>query len=184
MRNLYRTLLVLFALCTAIYSCSTSKQVAQPPPQVGTVTKEVVTIKETVHDTLFLVPADTAKYQAQLDVSDKGIVSVGKVINTAKPTATNTTTRATKAPAVQLTANNLLNITCFCDSLGIYYQYKQHDTTTVSKEVITLPPVEVEKKFTFWQKVQLWLGRILILILLLVAILSYFRLNAISKPFN
>jgi hypothetical protein len=167
--KLQKILTALLSIILLLTSCASSKQVQQPAPAQSTTT--IVTVKETVHDTLLVTKTDTVLYTASLAVDNKGNVHLQqpKILHSnaaIKPIA--------KAPTVTIKDNKLV-VKCECDSSAIYFSWKQKDTTTQVKEVLELPAKIIEKPFSFWQKTQLWLGRILIIIGLIIMALCILK---------
>jgi|SRR5690606_14364954 len=132
-------------------SCRTPKPVV--------VTEKITeTITETKHDTIFEIQADTATLKALIDCrNQKPII---KIIESTSGTGT------LKKPNITLT-DSLLTIDCEAKAQLLFAEWK---SKSISKEVIRNVPVYVEKELTSFQKVLLWLGKILLLLILIVAI--------------
>lgn len=123
--------------------------------------KQTVTIKEIVHDTTFVTVPDTATYKALLDCQN------GKVV--VKEVLSNTEGKNhLKKPKVKID-NNKLSVDCEAKAQELFAQWKSQQKETVI-ETVKYIHVEVEKPLTFWQKVQIWSGRIFLFLLFLLAI--------------
>lgn len=122
-----------------------------PAPVVVT-EKVTETVTETVHDTIFKTEKDTSLYQALLECQ-QGKVVVKEVTN-AQPG------KYLKAPKVRI-KDNRLECDCEAEAQKLYAQWKsKHTITDKIKEV----PVIVKDPLTKWQLTQIWLGRILLLL--------------------
>ncbi|WP_281322158.1 hypothetical protein [Flavobacterium aestivum] len=157
------TLILLFSLL--MLSCGGSKQTPQE-----SVEKHTTTIKEVVHDTTFVTVPDTATYRALLDCKN------GKVV--IKEVYTNTEGKThLKKPKVKID-NNKLSVDCEARAQELFAQWKSQQKETVI-EIVKHIPVEVVKSLTFWQKVQIWSGRVFLFLLffLLVGWFLQFKKN-------
>ena len=171
MKNLF--ILIFSAL---LFSCNTAKQIVAQPSVERTITTYVVP-----KDTIIGVKADTASIAAKLIADSNGKITVSKIVAVKKTvlpsgkvfTETNYSTpknaRALQ-PVVTIDDDNNLSVDCFCDTAAIAFRYNQINKTDSS--TITLPPVIIEKKFTRWQSIQLWAGRIFLILLLVLIIIK------------
>ncbi|MCP2027471.1 hypothetical protein L1276_002628 [Flavobacterium sp. HSC-32F16] len=116
---------------------------------------QTITITETVHDTVFKIAKDSSSYNALLDcVNGKVVV---KNVTQAEPG------RTLKSPKVRL-ENNKLNVNCELKEQELYARWKSQQIKET--EVKTINTTKFENYLTFWQKVQIWLGRIFLLVLI------------------
>ena len=150
MKSLKHIVLLSFSL-VVLASCGSTK------PAAFENKTQTITIKETVHDTIFKIEKDSSFYQALLECQD-GKVVIKQVVQ-AEPG------RTLKSPTGRLD-NNQLKIDCEARAQELLAHYK--NTHQTSDEVIRVP-FEVNK-LTWWQETQIKLFRIFaILSLLLVA---------------
>ena len=132
-----------------VISCRSPKQL-QNENKVQT-----ITITETLHDTVFKIAKDSSSYNALLDCIN-GKVVLKNVIQ-AEPG------RTLKSPRVRLD-NNKLSIDCELKEQELYAFWKSKQVKDVQEKTITI--TKFVNHLTFWQKVQIWMGRLLLLVLL------------------
>ena len=147
MNNLKR-LVFLFFSALVLVSCKS------PKPVLSEEKTKMITIKETVHDTVFKIQKDSSSYRALLECQN-GKVVVKNVIQ-AEPG------RTLKSPKVRLD-NNKLNVDCELKEQELYARWKSQQVKET--EVKTINTTKFVNYLTFWQKVQIWLGRIFLLVL-------------------
>lgn len=116
------------------------------------------TIVEKVHDTVFKIEKDSSSFKALLECQN-GKVVVKEVIQ-AEPG------RTLKSPRVRID-NNKLTIDCEAEAQKLLARWKSLYQTTDKISTIT-NTVEVERKLSHWQIVQIWCGRLLLFIILLL----------------
>jgi uncharacterized membrane protein SirB2 len=155
-----KTVLILVLASACLVSCKTAQQTTQMPQRK----EHFTTITETVHDTVLIVKADTVRLTAKL-VTD----SAGKITIVNKKVTSTTQARA-KAPWVEIKDDDLF-VECFCDTAAILFNYKETTKMDSTVNTIVLPPTFIEKKFTRWQKFQIWAGRLLLSLLSIYLIL-------------
>ena len=157
-------LVLLLFLC----SCGATKQLAAPPTQL-----RVTTITTYVHDTVLVIKGDTVRTTAALKVDSKGKITINKPSNIGSNTQYPTnltkangglTTQRAKEPIIHIDSNNTLHVACNCDSAAIKFTYTQ--TTKSDSTTVIVPPIVTIKALTTWQLIQLWAGRLLLLLLL------------------
>lgn len=139
-------------LLVFLASCSSSK------PAVDESKMHSITITETVHDTIFKIEKDSSYYQALL-ACQNGKVVVANVTQ-AEPG------RSLKSPRVRV-ENNKLYVDCELKKQELYAFWKSKQVKEV--EIKTIRITIYVNKLTFWQKLQIWLGRIF-----LVVVVYYF----------
>jgi hypothetical protein len=98
------------------------------------------------HDSLIIVPADTASIQALVNCDSTGKAFISAVLNSQNGA------QNANIPRISLN-NNILSVSCECDSISIFltwynrfYELHQNNNETVV----------FEKKVTFWQKTKLF----------------------------
>ncbi|GAA3734880.1 hypothetical protein GCM10022422_17240 [Flavobacterium ginsengisoli] len=126
-----------------------------PKPVQNENKTQTITITETLHDTVFKIAKDSSSYNALLECLN-GKVILKNVIQ-AEPG------RTLKSPRVRLD-NNKLQVDCNLKEQELYAHWKSKQVKDVQEKTITI--TEFTNYLTFWQKVQIWLGRSLLLILL------------------
>ncbi|OUL63713.1 hypothetical protein [Flavobacterium sp. AJR] len=143
-----------------LISCRSSK------PTLIENSTQTVTIKETVHDTVFKIEKDSSSYKALLECLN-GIVVI-KNVTQAEPG------RSLKSPKVRL-ENNKLSVDCEIKEQELYAFWKSKQVNDV--QVKTINTTLYINELTFWQKVQIWLGRIFIIVLIYCIIKLISKLN-------
>ena len=116
---------------------------------------ETITITETLHDTVFKIAKDSSSYNALLECLN-GKVIVKNVIQ-AEPG------RILKSPKVRLDNNNL-QVDCNLKEQELYAFWKSKQVKDIQEKTITI--TKFVNHLTFWQKVQIWMGRILLVLIL------------------
>ncbi|MTH18293.1 hypothetical protein [Flavobacterium sp. LC2016-01] len=137
------------AIVLIVISCRSPKPV-QNENKIQT-----ITITETLHDTVFKITNDSSSYSALLDcINGKAVL---KNVIQAEPG------RTLKSPKVRLD-NNKLQVDCNLKEQELYAHWKSKQIKDVQEKTITI--TKFTNYITFWQKIQIWLGRLLLLILL------------------
>lgn len=126
-----------------------------PKPVQNENKTQTITITETLHDTVFKIAKDSSSYNALLECLN-GKVVLKNVIQ-AEPG------RTLKSPRVRLDNNKLL-VDCNLKEQELYAHWKSKQVRDVQEKTIIV--TKFINYLTFWQKVQIWLGRLLLLILL------------------
>ncbi|MCR4030721.1 MULTISPECIES: hypothetical protein [Flavobacterium] len=142
-------LFFLFVTFLLVISCRSPKPV-QNENKIQT-----ITITETLHDTVFKIAKDSSSYNALLECLN-GRVVLKNVIQ-AEPG------RTLKSPRVRLD-NNTIQVDCNLKEQELYAAWKSKQVKEVQEKTITI--TKFVNYLTFWQKVQIWLGRLLLLLLL------------------
>ncbi|WP_316632371.1 hypothetical protein [uncultured Flavobacterium sp.] len=156
-RNLKR-IVFLFFLVLVLVSCSS------PKPVLSEDKTKTITIKETLHDTVFKIEKDSSSFRALLACQSGKIIIQN--VTQAEPG------RSLKSPKVRLD-NNKLMVDCQLEEQKLYAHWKSQQIKEV--EVKTINTTKFVNQLSFWQKVQIWLGRIFLLVLV------YYCLRFISK---
>lgn len=128
-----------------------------PKPVQNENKTQTITITETLHDTIFKIAKDSSSYHALLECLN-GKVILKNVIQ-AEPG------RTLKSPKVRLD-NNKLQVNCNLKEQELYAAWKSKQVKEVQEKTITI--TKFTNYLTFWQKVQIWLGRFLLLVLLML----------------
>jgi hypothetical protein len=156
-KNIER-IVFLFFLVLVLVSCSS------PKPVLSENKTHTVTIKETLHDTVFTIEKDSSYYRALLECQNGKVVF--KNVTQAEPG------RSLKSPKVRLDNNKLL-VDCELKKQELYAFWKSQQVKDV--QIKNIRTTKYINYLTFFQKVQIWLGRIFLLILL------YYCIKFISK---
>jgi len=122
-------------------------------PEQITVEK-TVSVREVIHDTIFVTQPDSAKAEYRLVIDESGSV---------KPVLLhNDPGRIIKAPSVRV-RDNILTVDCYSQAEQMFAQWREYYTDSVSKTTITQPPKYMEHNLTTFEKIQMWLGRLFII---------------------
>jgi len=162
-----RTFLFIFLIICSlvVFSCLSKKT---PEPVILQNTREVT---RTVRDTTYIIEADSSFYTAYIDcVNGKPVIR-----ENSETKAKSKPGKALQIPKPKI-EGNALTVDCYANEQELKKQWeetyiKEHEQTPIYIE----KPVEVEKPLTFWQKTQIWFGRILIGILSLFIIIGVLR---------
>ncbi|MBF7093220.1 hypothetical protein IUY40_16935 [Flavobacterium sp. ALJ2] len=146
-KNLNRIVFLFFSVLVLV-SCSS------PKPVLSEDKTKTITIKETLHDTVFKIEKDSSSFKALLECQNGKVVL--KNVTQAEPG------RTLKSPRVRL-ENNKLSVDCELKEQELYAFWKSQQVKEV--EIKTVRTTEFTNVLTFWQKVQIWLGRIFLLVL-------------------
>lgn len=152
MNNLKRLVFLFFSVLVLV-SCKS------PKPVLSEEKTKTITIKETVHDTVFKIQKDSSSFKALLECQNGKVVV--KNVTQAEPG------RTLKSPKVRLD-NNKLNVDCELKEQELYARWKSQQVKET--EVKTINTTKFVNYLTFWQKVQIWLGRIFLLVLVYYAV--------------
>jgi hypothetical protein len=160
-KNLNRIVFLFFSVLVLV-SCKS------PKPVLSEEKTKTITITETVHDTVFKIEKDSSSFRALLECQNGKVVF--KNVIQAEPG------RTLKSPKVRLD-NNKLFVDCELKKQELYAFWKSKQVKDA--EVKTINTTKFVNYLTFWQKVQIWLGRILLLVLVYYisrTILKFYRL--------
>lgn len=143
-----KQILFLFFPTLILVSCSS------PKPILSEEKTNTITIKETLHDTVFKIEKDSSTFKALLECQNGKIII--KNVTQVEPG------RTLKSPMVRLD-NNRLTVDCNLKEQELYAFWKSQQVKEVQFK--TLNTTKYTNYLTFLQKVQIWLGRIFILVL-------------------
>ncbi|MEN2416384.1 hypothetical protein [Flavobacterium mesophilum] len=152
----------LFFSVLVLVSCNS------PKPVLSEQKDKTITIKETVHDTVFKINKDSSSFKALL-VCENGKIMLKNVIQ-AEPG------RSLKSPKVRLD-NNKLIVDCESRKEELFALWKSKQIHEI--QVKTLKTTKFINHLTFFQKAQIWLGRIFIVLLLYYGTRFTFRFKKI-----
>lgn len=141
----------LFFISLIVISCRS------PKPVQNENKTQTITITETLHDTVFKIAKDSSSYNALLECLN-GKVILKNVIQ-AEPG------RTLKSPRVRLD-NNTLKVDCNLKEQELYAAWKSKQVKDIQEKTVTI--TKFVNHLSFWQKVQIWMGRLLLVALLFV----------------
>lgn len=151
-------ILFCFSLVMAV-SCASKKPT---DPVIVTKTK---TIKEVVKDTIFEVKADSSYYKAYIEcLNGKPVITQPDTIAVISKSGS-----YIKAPKVTLSKSGILEVNCEAEAQKLFKSWKE---TYVNEQepLIVEKTVPLEKPYPWYVKIQLWAGRFLLSMLLLILI--------------
>lgn len=163
----YFFFIFLMFVSLVVVSCA-SKKLQEPVVVTLEKTKEVT---KTVKDTIYKVEADSSYYHAFIDcVNGKPVIR--------ETTQTKQNSKAGKnlnIPTATLNGNTL-TVDCYVKEQELKKQWEETYIKEHEQTPVYIPtPVEVVKPLSWWQKTQIWFGRIFIGILLLFIIIGVLR---------
>ena len=151
MKKLFSLLFLFVVLVGTLVGCKTVN--ALPPTiieKINTITK-----KEVVHDTIFETQKDSSYYKAWLECRDGKVVisplAPKRGIKTQKG-------KHLKPPKVTI-KDNYLEVDCEAEAQKLYAKWK-NTYILESKQSNTSKSVLVERQLNWWQKIQIWCGRL------------------------
>ncbi len=156
-KNLNRIVFLFFSALVLV-SCSS------PKPVLSEEKAKTITITETLHDTVFKIEKDSSSYRALLECQNGKIIL--KNVTQAEPG------RTLKSPKVRLD-NNKLSVDCELNKQELYAFWKSKQVKEV--EIKTIRITKYVNVLTFWQQLQIWLGRIFLIVLV------YYAIKLVSK---
>ena len=116
-------------------------------------------IVETAKDTIVNVPKDSSSYAAELGTNDKGDIVIKQVKES-------NSGRKLTAPKVTI-RNNLLEVDCVVEAEALFFSWKEKFIKSYREHQ---KPIIINV-LTWWQKTQIYIGRIAGAILLLLLLL-------------
>lgn len=145
-------LLLLVGMLVA--SCGSKQPISTTPTVTERVTTEVEEIKR---DTVLIVPEDKSYYEAYLAcVNGKVVVKDANIKRS--------TNKALQPPSVNITKDNKLTVDCTVLAQELFFEWRdkfirEHKATEVKI------PVLVPMELTGWQRTQIWLGRVFMVLI-------------------
>lgn len=163
MKYFFHFVLVWLSLVAAV-SCASKK-----PAEPVMVTK-TKTIKEIVKDTVYRVEADSSFYKAYINCVN-GQPVVGETIQKQSG-------KYLQPPKVQINSAGLLKIDCTSEAQKLFKSWKQTYIQEQEPVIVKVPEeVYVEKPYPWYVKLQIWCGRVLLLIILSIVIYQILQLK-------
>jgi hypothetical protein len=144
-----------FSIGLSVSSCCSTKDIQNDNT---TLTEKIVT--EYVHDTVYVIESDTSSFTANLIVSDSGQIFIQ-----------NTSSNSGKYlnyPKVVI-KNNQIKIDCTAEAQRLFKQWKSKHILEKKSNTFTRTKL-VEKELSLWQKFQIKLGQIAVLVALIWAL--------------
>lgn len=162
-----KKMLFAFAISALVFSCRT----APPLPKE----KELVTITKVVteykHDTLITVKADSSFYEALVDCQNgKAVLRTDK--NSKALSNSKSKKEGLQKPIVTIDKDGRLKVRCdyFENLYKITLKEKQVLERKLTEKTIVPPPKIIEKPLSWFQKLEIWFGRIAFLVLIIYLI--------------
>lgn len=150
------SVLFLFVLVGTLVGCKT----ANVFPPTKTETLKTVTVKEVIRDTIFKIEKDSSYFKAWLECKEGKVVIKNQTVKTKG--------KFLQPPKV-IIKNNELTVDCEAEAHELFAKWK--DVYKTENELTkTTIPILVDKQLTGWQTVQIWLGRIFLLLILVIII--------------
>jgi len=141
-----RKLLIIVMIVFLMTGCRTPRQLPQ--------SDRVITITNTIHDTVVKTKPDSAMIKAFLRCDSLGNVYVCNIESLQ-------TSNKVK-PTIEI-RDNTITLKCKVDSQAVYIRWKETHVSDVTQK--TLPPVYIEKALSWWQTTEIWAGRIFLILL-------------------
>lgn len=163
MYKFQKMVFLLFVLAGTFSACKSTSVL--PTTQL----EKITSIKEVIRDTVFTVEKDSSFYKALLECRDGKVV----ILPPFKAKVTEVKGKYLKPPKVTI-KDNYLQVDCYAEAQKLFAQWKdvyKTDTTLFA----TTKTIEVERNLTQWQSAQIWCGRLLLLLLLLIVGASFLR---------
>ena len=161
MKHSFFFILLIF-ISLGLVSCASKKPV---DPVIITNTKEVTHI---VRDTVFKVASDSSYYEAFIECQN------GKPVlkETPETTKNGKTGRSLNKPKASIDGDKL-KVDCYKNEEELHKKWEETYIKEHEQKPIYVPQnVYKDKPLTFWQKLQIWLGRIFLGIIT-IGVLSF-----------
>lgn len=169
----FTTILLISLLAIASSSCITKKRCNERYPcSESTISNTNTSVIETLRDTVFYSKPDTGMVIAMLRCDSLGNVYVSRII--ALEGALDS-----QDPTIDI-SDNILKVMMPVDSFAIYAKLKDRYTVTSKSELKTI--VQEVNLLSGWQWFQIWIGRILSILLLLAIIYIIIKFKS-KRPF-
>lgn len=151
MKNFF-SIISFFVLIIGVVACKTQKPL---PPVIITKTKEIT---KTVKDTVFKTKKDSSYYEAYLKcVNGKPVL-----VDTPETKSNSKSGRTLNQPSARIDGDKL-KVDCYKNIEELHKQWEETYIKEHEQKPIYVPkPVYQDKPLNYWQKTQIWLGRILI----------------------
>ena len=156
--------LILFVLVVGTLGACKSTSVL---PTAKTEVNKTITVKEVLRDTVFTVQRDSSFYKAYLECRNN------EVIYSQKSKVESQKGKYLQVPKVTI-KNGVLEVDCYAEAQKLLAQWKDTYKTENTQSTKTIP-VLVERQLTWWQTTQIWCGRLLLLLILLIVGASILR---------
>ena len=165
LKNILTSLFLFVLVVAALVSCKSASAVL-PTPTTDSTTTKIVTTR--IHDTIFQTQKDSSYYKAYIECIN------GKPVISEKVKTESQKGNHVAAPKVSL-QNGQLNVDCQVEAQKLFAQWKDEYTATHQQIKIKIPyPVPAE--LTWWEKTEIILGKVFLVILILVLIAGGLRL--------
>ncbi|RWX03365.1 hypothetical protein [Flavobacterium cerinum] len=155
-----------FYLICMLFGCTVLSCKSTVPAINETV--KTTTVIETIRDTVFKTEKDSSFYEAYLECVN------GKVV-VKKETVTPSKNGHLQTPKVQI-KDNKLSSDCEVYAQELIAKLKTKETTNTLKEKV---PVYYKEPLTAWETVQIWFGRIFLLVIVAAIVWLLFKFKII-----
>ena len=140
-----------FLVGGTLLSCKSSNLPAVTSTEKKTIINTIV-----IHDTIFKTEPDLSSYKALLECQN-GKVVIRKVLDSKSGKT------SLKKPKARI-EDNTLYVDCETKARELFAQWKSESKQEVT-EIERKVPQYIEKPMSFWLKIQIWCGRIFLLII-------------------
>lgn len=154
MKKYFLSLFCLLLVTGTLLSCKSNSVPFLPTTE----TNKSVVIKETVHDTVFKIEKDQSQYQALLECQN------GKVL-IKSPTEKQSKNGKLEPPKVKIVDNYII-VDCDLKEQELYAKWKSESRSELI-ETLKKIPIEIEKNMSTWETIQIYCGRIFLLLIAL-----------------
>lgn len=156
-------LLFFCLLATTLVACKSAGVV--PPTTIETT--NTVTKTEVVRDTVFKIQKDSSYYKAYLECVN------GKVVFNPQAKPESKKGKHLKPPKVNI-KDNIITVDCEAEAQELFAQWKDIYIKELKHQIEKIP-YPVPDQLSYWQKTQIALGRLLILIAVLIGLAFAFK---------
>ncbi|WP_306353704.1 hypothetical protein [Flavobacterium sp. '19STA2R22 D10 B1'] len=160
---MFKTLLKAFCLLimVTLFSCGGTPKLA---PRIEITKTETIT--KVLHDTVFKTEKDNSSYHALLDCQNSKIKIKEVTHSKAGKTHLN-------KPKVEI-KDNILYVDCEAREQELRAKWESENREQFIESETTIP-IYIEKPYSIFLTIQIWLGRLFILLVLGLCTLSYIR---------
>jgi PBP1b-binding outer membrane lipoprotein LpoB len=159
-----KKLLLITFLGLFLASCGNQKNY---PTTVDVERNIETTVDELPRDTTVRIPTEKSSLIGKLVVDSSGKFQLNEISSSG--------TENVSKPRVKI-VDNYIEVDCEKKAQELFVEWKEKHKHTKEKETVTVS-VPVERELTFWEKAQIWMGRILALIIFAGIIILLTKIN-------
>lgn len=159
-----QSLLFIGLLMLIITSCGNFKN---QRPIVDVERNIETSVDKLPRDTTVLIPVENSSFVGKLVVNPSGEIELNEISSSG--------TENLSKPQVKI-IDNYIEVDCEKKAQELFVEWKEKHTKTIKKEIVTVS-VPVERDFTFWESIFLWLGRVFALILFASLVVLATKIN-------